>query len=65
MIWCLSICLSKWPAAVSCGGFAAVGPVGSRYRSIAAWLASQQQGATARHAAANVDSATFSACIGS
>jgi len=33
---CPSVCLSHSPAAEACGGFAAVGPVGRRYRSIAA-----------------------------
>jgi len=29
---CLSVCLSHAPAAAACGGFAAVGPAGGRYR---------------------------------
>jgi len=33
---CLSICLSHSPAAAVCGGFAAVGPAGRRYRAVAA-----------------------------
>ena len=34
---CLSVCLSQLSiAAAACGGFAAVGPAGGRYRSIAA-----------------------------
>jgi len=49
------------PAAAACGGFAAVGPAGSRYRSIAARSAPQQHGAAARRTAANAGSATFSA----
>ena len=49
------------PAAAACGGFAAVGPAGSRYRSIAARPAPQQHGAAARRTAANAGSATFSA----
>jgi len=31
-----SVCLSRLPAAASCGGFAAVGPAGRRYRYTAA-----------------------------
>ena len=53
------------PAAAACGGFAAVGPAGRRYRSIAARPAPQQHRAAARRAAANAGSATFSADVGS
>ena len=49
------------PAA--CGGFAAVGEAGRKYRSIAARPAPQQHGAAARRAAANAGSATFSAYV--
>jgi len=52
-------------AAAAYGGFAAVGPVGRRYRSIAARQAPQQHGAAARRTAANVGSATFTADVGS
>ena len=45
----------------ACGGFAAVGPAGRRYRSIAARSMQQQQGAAARRAAANAGCATFTA----
>ena len=60
-----SVCLSHSPAAAACGGFAAVGPAGRRYRSITARPARNQHGAAARHAAANTGSATFSAYVGS
>jgi len=43
------------------GEFAAVGPAGRRYPSIAAWQAPQHHGAAARRAAANAGNATFSA----
>ena len=33
---CPSVCLSCSPSAASCGGFAAAGPAGTKYRSIAA-----------------------------
>jgi len=56
-IGCLSACLSHSPTTAACGGFAAVGPAGRRYQSIAAWPAPQQHGA----AAANAGSATFTA----
>ena len=46
---CPSDCLSHPLAAATCDGFAAVGPAGRRYRSIAA------------RPAANVGSATFTA----
>ena len=36
MVWCSSVCLSHLPALAPCGGFAAVGQAGRRYRSIAA-----------------------------
>ena len=49
--------LSLLPGAAACGGFAAVGPAGSRYWSIAAWMAPQRHGAAARHAEANVGNA--------
>ena len=62
MVWCssvcLSICLFHSPAAAACGGFAAVGPVGRRYRSIAARPAPQQHVATEWRAAENAGSAT-------
>ena len=48
-----------------CGGFAAVGAAGKRYRSIASRPAPQQHGAAARRAAANAGSATFTADVGS
>ena len=61
-----SVCLSHSPAAAACAGFAAVGPAGRRYRSIAARPAPQpQHGAAARRAAANAGSATFSVYVGS
>ena len=47
----LSLCLSLSPAAVAYGAFAAVGPAGRRYRSIAARSAPQQHGTAARRAA--------------
>ena len=53
--------LSQLPAAAACGGFAAVGPAGKRYRSTAARPAPQQHGA----AAANAGSVTFTADVGS
>ena len=68
-IRCASICpsvrLSRSPAAAACGGFAALGPAGRRYRSIAERPAPQQHGAAARRAAANAGSATFTAYVGS
>ena len=42
---CLSVCLSQLFAAAACGGFAAAGPAGRRYRSIATRPAPQQHGA--------------------
>jgi len=62
---CLSVCLFHLPAAAACGGFAAVGLAGTRYRSIDARPAQQQHGAAARRAAANAGSATFTADVGS
>ena len=47
----LSVCLSHLStAAAECSGFAAVGPAGRRYRSIAARPAPQQHGAQQRSA---------------
>ena len=60
---CPSVCLSHSLAAAACAGFAAVGPAGRRYRSIAARPAPQQHGAAARRAAANAGSATFTADV--
>jgi len=57
---CPSVCLFQSSAAAACGGFAAVGPAGRRYR----WIAPQQNGAAARHAAANAGSGTFTADVG-
>jgi len=62
---CSSVSLFNLTAAAAYGGFAAVGPVGRRYRSIAARQAPQQHGAAARRTAANVGSATFTADVGS
>ena len=59
----LSVCLSHSPAAASCGEFAAVGPAGMTYRTIAARSAPQQHGAAARRAAVNAGSATFTADV--
>ena len=60
-----SVALSYSPAVAARSGFAAVGPVGRKYRLIAARLVPQQHGTAARRAAANAGSATFSAYIGS
>ena len=60
---CPSVCLSHSPVVASCGGFAAVGPAGRRYRSIAARPALQQYGSAARRAAANAGSASFTAGV--
>ena len=60
-----SVCLSHSPAAAACGGFAAVGPAGRRYRSIAARLAPQQRGTSVQRTAGNVGSATLTADGGS
>jgi len=60
-----SVCLSYSLAAAACGGFAAVGSVGWKYRSTAARPSPQQHGAAARRAPANAGSATFSAYVGS
>jgi len=57
-----SVCLSV-PAFGRCGGFAAVGPAGRRYRSIAARAALSSIPAAARRAAANAGSATLSAGV--
>ena len=59
---CLSVCLSYSPAAAVCGGFAAVGPVGRRYQSIAAQPAAWGH---STHSSANAGNATFLAYIGS
>ena len=59
------VSLSNSPAAAACGGFAAVGPAGRKYRSLAARSALQQHGAATPRAAANAGSATFSADVGS
>jgi len=64
-VQCPSVCLSYLPATAAFGGFAAVGPAGRSYRSIAAWPAPQQRGAAARHAVVSAGSATFSAYVGS
>jgi len=50
-----SVCLS------GCRGFAAVGPVARRYRSIAAWPAVSSSRVAARRAVGNAGSATLSA----
>jgi len=42
---CPSVCLSQLFAAAASGGFAAAGPAGRRYRSIATRPAPQQHGA--------------------
>ena len=65
----LSVCLSVrvWRHTASarrCGGFAAVGPAASRYRSIAARPALSISRAAARRAAANANSATSPADVG-
>ena len=56
---CLSVCPFVCPiyrtnAAAACGGFAAVGPAGRRYRSVAAWPALSR----------NCESVTLSADVG-
>jgi len=56
----MSVCLSQlWTAAAACGGFAAVGPAGKSYRSIAARPARGSNGATA----ANASSVAFTAAV--
>jgi len=65
MVWCPSVCLSHLPTAAACSGFAAVGPAGRRYRSVATRSAPQQHGATAWCAAADVGSVVFTADAGS
>ena len=62
----LSVCLSQLSAAAAaCGGFAAVGPAGRRYRSIAAWPAPSNNGAAAaRRSVAKPSSVTFTAGVG-
>jgi len=57
----LPVCLSHSPVLSAGCGFAAVGPEGRIYRSIAA----QQHRAAALSETANAGSATFSACVGS
>ena len=49
----MSVCLSHSPSIAACGGFAAVGPASTKYRSIAA------------AAGAAAGSATLSAYVGS
>ena len=56
----MSVRLFQSSAAAACGGFAAVGPAGRRYR----WIAPEQNRAAARHAAANAGSGTFTADVG-
>ena len=56
---CPSICPSVCPIRGS--GFAAMGPSGRTYRSIAVWPALQRHEDTAQRAAANAGSATFPA----
>ena len=56
---CPSVCLSHSPAAAACGRFAAVGPAGRRYQSIAARPVPRKHGA----AAANAGSVTFTADV--
>ena len=62
----LSVCLSQLSAAAAaCGGFAAVGPSGRRYRSIVAWPAPSSNGAAAaRRSAVKVSNVTFTAGVG-
>jgi len=58
----LSMCLSQLSTvACRCGEFAAVGQVGTRYRSIAA----AKGAASARHLVANASSVTLSTDVGS
>ena len=57
---CPSVCPSHSPAAAGGDGFAAVGPAGRRYRSIAARRPATARGRSTR-AAANAGTATFSA----
>jgi len=70
----VSVCPSVCPfhlstAATACGGFAAVGPAGRRYRSIPARPAPSSNGAAAAHriatrrSAANASSVTFTAAV--
>ena len=56
---CPSVCLSHSPAAAACCRFAAVGPAGRRYQSIAARPVPRKHGA----AAANAGSVTFTADV--
>ena len=63
MVQCPSVHLSHLPAAVACGGFAAVGLACRRYWSIAARPAPQQRVAAAWCTAANAGSAAFTANV--
>ena len=60
-----SVCLSVPSFARHCCGFAAVGPAGTRYLSIAARPAFSSSGAVTRRLAANAGSVTLSADVGS
>jgi len=60
-----SVCPIIRPPHAAVGGFAAVGAADSRYRSIAARPAVSNSRAAARRAAANADSVTFPADVGS